>query len=96
MSEKRFSIHKASVKGKGLFKEFCEKMAQNLKGIWLMSVKAMSIEDLYVYAKIDGLEHFLIYVEIDGVNVPMRLCEWDMDNECVILHESFKDGEELH
>ena len=33
MSEKRFSIHKASVKGKGLFKEFCEKMAQNLKGI---------------------------------------------------------------
>lgn len=25
-----------------------------------MSVKAMSIEDLYIYAKIDGLEHFLI------------------------------------
>lgn len=60
----------------------------------MMSVKAMSIEDLYVYAKIEGLEHFLIYVEIDGVNVPMSLCEWDRDNECVILHESFKDGKE--
>lgn len=60
-----------------------------------MSVKAMSIEDLYIYAKIDGLEHFLIYVEIDGVNVPMRLCEWDMENECLILHEKLPKDKRL-
>lgn len=61
----------------------------------MMSVKAMSIEDLYIYAKIDGLEHFLIYVEIDGVNVPMRLCEWDMENECLILHEKLPKDKRL-
>lgn len=55
----------------------------------------MSIEDLYIYAKIDGLEHFLIYVEIDGVNVPMRLCEWDMENECLILHEKLPKDKRL-
>lgn len=28
----------------------------------------MSIEDLYIYAKIDGLEHYLAHVDIDGMN----------------------------
>ena len=59
-----------------------------------MSEKAMTIEDLYIDAKVDDMADFCIYVSIDGINVPMRLCEWDMDNECVILHESFKDGKE--
>ena len=56
-----------------------------------MIEKAMTIEDLYIDAKVDDMADFCIYVSIDGINVPMRLCEWDMDNECVILHESFKE-----
>ena len=54
-----------------------------------MSVKAMTIEDLYIGAKIEDMQDFLIYVCVDGVNIPMRLCEWDVENHCVILHEKF-------
>ena len=33
MIEKQFTIQKASVKGKGLFRGFSEKMAQNFKEV---------------------------------------------------------------
>ena len=28
-------------------------------------------------------------VNVDGVNIPMRLCDWDIENHSVILHEKF-------
>ena len=59
-----------------------------------MSVKAMSIKDLYINAKIEDMEDFLIYVSVAGVNIPMRLCEWDVENQCVILYEGCKYFEE--
>jgi len=50
---------------------------------------ALTIRDIWIHSAIEGAADYPVYASINGVNVPMRLIEWDKDNECIILHEEY-------
>lgn len=53
-------------------------------------VRPLTLEDLYIYGKVDDFTDHRLYANINGEIIPLRLFEVDPTTKQIILHENYR------